>query len=133
MKRRENPDEYEFRKRQTLGRENGTELPLVELPSRPLKVALILGFLPPNSRGSAKPSAQKGRRFRRPFKLPMSTVFRILTETNVNSTSIKSTKTELVSINYTLTDPLEAKSWNLRLITFRTQVSGSQRTLVKTR
>ena len=68
---------------------------VVGLPWRPLKVASVLGFLWPNAKisvRSAKPSAQRGTRFRRPSKSAKSTVFRILIETNMNSNSTQSTK-----------------------------------------
>ena len=58
-------------------------------------MASILGFLSPNPRvstKSAKPSFQRGRRFRRPSKPARSKVLRILTETNMNSRSTRSTK-----------------------------------------
>ena len=63
------------------------------------KSGLDSGFLSPNaviSAKSGKPSAQRGRRFRRPSKPAKSTVFRILTETNVNFKSTKSTKNGIV-------------------------------------
>ena len=54
-----------------------------------------LGFSSPNARISAKsvkPSAQRGRRFRRLSKPIKFTVFRIITETNIDSMSTKYTK-----------------------------------------
>ena len=91
-KRRGIPNKYEIRKWQMFWQGKWDRHPLVELPRRPLKVASILIFLSPNvriSEKSAKPFAQRGKKFRRPPKPAKSTVFEILSETNMNSKSTK--------------------------------------------
>ena len=59
-----------------------------------------------NAKISGK-SAQGGRRFRRPSKPTKSTVFRILTETNMNSLSTKSTKRNWSQSNTPTTSQLD--------------------------
>ena len=76
-----NPNKYEFQKQQTFWQGKWSS------PLWPFKGTFTTD--PRVSAKSAKPSAQRDRTFTRPSKPAKSTVFRILTETNMNSKSFK--------------------------------------------